>query len=1485
MFFLDLKLFIKKAAKSQEIIRAFTESGGKPLEIVEIIKNNEDSSLEVVSNLYHMLRMLIFYIVNDENIRMDSTVQALKFLVNRNKISIEKMLASSKASDKVLMLKILSIATSLDSEIGRDILKNIDVFAKATERDDFSMLEDNKKKKTPYEESVRLAFVHFMLGFLFNDKDVILCKKILQKRSLFEFFLRDLHQDNFETVKSVLTCLTKNVLISTAFNKPEKLKIFTDNTIKSVLKLYEWKGEEAEKSSVLNITHQFLLLLLTSKKHGIVFKALSEKRQNLRQLQVITMFKNVWNYEYPSMLVIEIVKSCPDLMQSLLARLVMGLQPKLTTHWFMCANFTKGLITALEPSTMINSFSMLEPKKISANIIKLSISQFILQNVNERALIQQESLEIREASVELLHLMMDRCCTFLDEVGKISSLKDFEKHRIKFDIINHIFTFYPNIDIILNSLYRSINLSTRKKSEESDKLVKSQLKHTLEILLLVIKTFPSIIEKIPSVIDYLEVLRPIYEYQLSGSEDVEKNEHLEIEMKVVKIILFLQPSILALESEMFLRIFLVLIQVYCCSSSEDYKNEAKLLLMGVLNNTQIFQKDSLEIRIWLESFKSVNRGVLKESAATFVKVLRSLRTSEGEHLKWSKQEVDECDQHLLELIDADEQEASCSDSGPLELSLVLPAMLSIKSNKINRIIEFVEISIVLLYHSHPHLKKSFLDLLESDDVELNTKIVSYIKKKSLTDFGETLDLYADLVYRKFQHAMIEGEKLELETNGVQQLELLIIQAVFCAIKLDKSGKFKDEKIDLLIWYTKDLYNKLLAAEETDDSFSKSSVFEDTQVDGDEKKVNKICQLIINRPSINVVNYIFKHQSLLLDEFSIAKSSQITKFIAQLTEVFKSSDNFETCSNGFRTKIISELSEILSSGKIQEDIFQVIEKFPLDDRNCVSTIEILVKQKGTIKEIHIKLLELMIKRLTELKTTSLSPKLMQKVEKIYVNAAENTAIDMSGLETALLEYLTTFTHNIGDLTNKMFQLVFKEDQSASRSFVRLISCVFSRKDDWNEMFKTDVMKAKKELMYPLLSVALTKGIIASDQLKPIYQEFKSGIIKAVEKPNKAAQIYRENVQTSVKLIELAMPLNECQDLAMKKFKFEASEIYQLRMLHAIYSKAYKANQESKIYTNFMNHWLHLFALSVEKTSKVNEEYLEVLGDWLKIKPAELEVSEGVNEKSWETFYKMSLKNGLKSADGSKMLVLLGKVVRSMNVNPEAVTTIFDMILTHSNFFHAVFNFKTSGRDLKRNLFFLLNVLVQKNPAVAHEKHIPIFLSAYQATMTSTDQLILNLLRFYELKCEVDFFDYRPFLFGPTALSHFTSNDEQELKLMKKSVDDMNVVYVKLMNTFEKMMVESTVNNYPITRQLAGVPAGDLDQFLTDKPDSENIYDPGYFLPVFEMIFVASSFNFMSVAVKNNLISLILPALSCEDENMRLLAAHILMKCRETNETKK
>lgn len=251
----------------------------------------------------------------------------------------------------------------------------------------------------------------------------------------------------------------------------------------------------------------------------------------------------------------------------------------------------------------------------------------------------------------------------------------------------------------------------------------------------------------------------------------------------------------------------------------------------------------------------------------------------------------------------------------------------------------------------------------------------------------------------------------------------------------------------------------------------------------------------------------------------------------------------------------------------------------------------------------------------------------------------------------------------------------------------------------------------------------------------------------------------------------------------------------------------------------------------------------------------------------------------------MLETIGKILAVVNADPVIITNMFDLLLTHSNFYSVAFNTKSTGKAWKRDVFYLFNVLVEKNPKVASEKHIPILLSSYNATMSSSDQLILKLLQFYEHQCNVDFYGYRPLMFGPAALSHFSSavdNPDKDFKLTKKSLDTVDASCQKLVDSFENTLIENTINNFPITRklQVVGIDGnGDDDEVLT------RVYDPAFYLPIFDMILSTTSFDFTTQSIRSNLLLLVPPALSCEDEKMRLLAANVLLKCRQQTENKK
>lgn len=1433
----ELKLFLKIASKNPDVVSEYIAIG-KPLEIVEIIKTHENSGMETISLLYQALKLLISSLIEEKNeTKTKLAIDALKNLIRKSKTTVNKMLLSASLNDKVTAFEILSIGVSIDREIGIEILKNVDLFSKPDEKKTLSSLLFGDAKVTPKDfKTVRKSFSTMMMEFMMRtEEDIILCKRVVQKRVLFEFFLEGVHRDSSETIVDILACLTKRILLSHAFSKPEKLKVFTDEAIKSLLKLYEWKGsDDQERNTVVSMAHQFLILLLANKKYGIVFKALSEKRQNFRQLNVIGLFKNVWMLEHPSLLVIEIIKSCPELMQNILNRLAVGLQPKVTTQWFMCANFTKLLIQSLEPSEMIKQFATLESKKISNNIIKLSISQFILQNLTENALLQLESLEIRETSVQILHLMLERCCQYINLVASLTNLKDFEKHRIKFDIINHIFTFYPHIDMILNSLYRSISLSKKQRSENNDATIELQLKNTLAILLLTAEYFPSVVEKIPSVIDFLEVLRPIYE-----NESNMKNKS-DIEMNVTKVILYLQPSLLSLKPELFQRVFFMLIQIIAHDNDIKRKGEAKNLLMNILQHKySFFEKNPFEAIIWIESFRYLSGDVIKEAASLLVKAFEKT-----------------------------------GNENELGMSAVLSNLLSANGNKLNRVIDFIETAVVLLYHTFPENRKNILSLLKEADLSTDEKIILYLKKKC--DFDEIAGKSALKPYARLKKSI----KTKLHLNNLKitdenQLLLLHIHIILFALN---EKDLNDKCIENLINLAKEVYAKM---EPFDNLNSINNETVEMEEESEAPVVNKILRLRNIKLTELTTKYIFELNTTLLEKFSLHgdDSHQITKLTANLAEIFKSTKDFNQVCRQYRAKIVAELEQ--NSDLQDVESLNVLGKFPLDENQCCEVFDSCSKTE----KVNANLINFILKRIIELNAKPLDAQQIKRLEVKYLSAVQCEDSSLSTLEGTTLEYLRTFPHNISDLSTQIFAKGCEEDALITRrSFVNLLTTIFKSKRDCDAIFLSKFKNMRKEVVYPLLYVALEQNVLPQAECRSLFQkEFKAGILKSIERPKRAAIMYRDYLNTSLKLIQIVMSPNECCDIALKKFKFDGSELYQLRLLEAVFIKAIRYKNDAgeledvkTIFDNFVNHWITLMSA----TSDENLKYFDVITSWLTLKLTSNHQVE-VNLDNLRNAYKIGLRRGLK--DDSKLLISLGLLLESADIETNTIDEMFDMLITHSNFFATAFNTKSSGIKWKTSLFYLFDVLVRKNPKLANEKHIPILLSSYNASISSCDQLILNLLRFYEFECSIDLYDFRPLIFGAAGLSYYSINRKENAS-EKNTIDGKNSAFHKLVNQFEKSVIENTINNFPIKP----MEKFNVELFLKNskyEEEDSKIYDPAYFLPLFEMLLTTDSFDFTSAGIKYNLMPLIVSGLSCEDERMRLMAARILLNCRAITAGKK
>lgn len=100
--------------------------------------------------------------------------------------------------------------------------------------------------------------------------------------------------------------------------------------------------------------HDFLLVLCTSHKYGVIFKdrnlGLGKKHQNSLMYTVLESLDKPWEHSYASELVTKICKACPDLTRTLWSNLKSFMEPRCTTTWLKTVNFAKQLLDEMEPS-------------------------------------------------------------------------------------------------------------------------------------------------------------------------------------------------------------------------------------------------------------------------------------------------------------------------------------------------------------------------------------------------------------------------------------------------------------------------------------------------------------------------------------------------------------------------------------------------------------------------------------------------------------------------------------------------------------------------------------------------------------------------------------------------------------------------------------------------------------------------------------------------------------------------------------------------------------------------------------------------------------------------------------------------------------------------------------------------------------------------------------------------------------------------------
>lgn len=1598
--FVDIRYFLQDAAETPSIVTKYIAIGGRPLEFAQTLNKIDRDELFHISYVFRGIHLLLIEILNtSKDISKErETIEACAYVLNNHRGSIEKLLNSNVLAHKKAVLKLLTAMVYLAPHLGRELLTSFNAVFNSESLMKFTS-HDRLECQLADEERVRTCYIHFVMAYIIEGNP-ILVKNLLDRAELVMAVVSGLVYDSPKTVCLVMNALQKFVLRAEAVSKTKKVHVFSQSVIKELLKLFEWKGPDffraqfnkklkpnaeslvqADDVALVNATTlEFLEQLLASRKHGIAFRCLGQRNTkfNTAQKRVLLWLDNFWEHEAKGDLIVEILRACPELTKYFVQKHASRLDPnKKLNNWHKFSAFISRVVDQLSPDIVQYHLNDMNAKEVTDLIKEVCLAPEILQQTRGKQTLKSEDLSIRLKTTKLLYRMLKQCNQYLLSLAQRNVYSANDLKKIKFELINHVLLLFPSVENILLSLH----MTQMDENANSDEVFE-HLECILDLLLLITSSIPSFIDTTSSVINYIKILGPLYE----SNRDLDSSTR--IELKAVKLMLALEPKALSPKTELFEQVLQSFFNVFRLGS-DDERRDAKMLLRNVFQNTGLFDNGQLEIDLWLNALNSVAEDDLSDVKEFIIQILNDFDAANCNYKLLDDMVAGVNGENriaeLFQRIESGDTQEGYLDVPSLS-NFYRFAVATANASDTDAVRQYVEELSFQLFHYLPKPSTVYAVLKGGNNkylaymkswIEKGTKgkLPAHIKTNlfarlyaALTDEPASfLEVFADVLCTPpastngdepasdkpstlltikiddQSHAFVEG------FDDESQVMTFVCLTTFVANQAHVNGTLTTERCAQIVEYLKRFVDILQAvksrrANDSDSGFAVSNTGTDCVA--------------------KFLKYIYNNCLFLLDHFDIwAPGNNITVLIHELTAYVKDIDYVHTVSVHYRKKTVKQIEAAIggatSDGNIPSSseckhLQNLLELFQPDHDECCAILRCLSTlpaerfvSRDNQQSIFGVLWSTAITNIAKSKTKALDIDVVQKLIDVYVDLLQQTKVEINfeNIDTAWLAYLSTYGQFIGDSDSRIFEAIF-ECKVLNKSNIKLACLLLERNAQLADTF-VRLLAAhanKKELIYPVINVvAQAKLNIDAALLASLYSSFKNGITKAIERPQKAALIYRENIISSVFLIEKCMPLKECIDFMNKNTKYESADVFQLQIVKSIYLKVLMGSNNPdeirKCYQSFLAVLLQLLSTILKRDQldyvQVNA-FATIAYQWVQLKrkwlPAEVQsivtYDNICGSPLWLQFGKLCLKNALNEVPDAiakqhderpavllKLFGFLCDELYKANTNNDDAKTFFEMATTHHAFFDVtVLQLKS---DIKTYLMYAIYVLITKDARSLEASHLPVFLSGYQAKLSHCDRYILAIMQLYE-KNGIDLHKYRPFIWGESALSHYSLAEATTVKTTLFQEPPM----MQMMALIERDLSENTLVNFPMWRRLntldqvpsvefkyhgiAGddqsdtvsiaksnieklieakeVASPDVLQLAAHRDETyDNVYDPAFVLPLMQMAFAPEATTKPVRPAQNGLLAITFAALSSCDKSMRLAASTALQRYRSHMDT--
>lgn len=1366
------------------------------------------------------------------------TEEACRYFLNNFMSTVEIMISeNSGPRHRKVVLKLLTSMVMLNTDLGIEVLNQAPLTTKHLQH---IVEKSNYKEK----DNVRTAFVHFITSFLVEGH-LPLIKALLEKQGLLGLVIPGLIHDDAEAVLMFLNILKTNVVDSAHISKSLKLKTFSHQILHNMFKIFSWKGppelnhedRNEARPEIVAIISNIILTLFTSYKLGLYFvdnslgTADSNKNQNL--YKTLLTLKRPWENDSECTVILDIVYKCPDLHRAVINIVEQAFEPQHSPLWERTTQFTIKLLNKLKPEDMVLRMSNLNPGQV-VNFIR-----FVTLPVPLLKMIQTSLGKDRTISLYCVRVLVKMLQT-LKRYMQILEMEDTDSVQI-IDLKNKLDYFFPKhlpapgnvvtlIDDIINNRQ---NDETSKdynlpKISETDSLI-----YLIDLLLLYNDIHPAFFETLEGSIDMNKILK--YAKELTNGKTS------LLKFKVVSLWLTLDKSAISLKNPMFKELFLIMLEVYI-SDDDTVWVEAKPTLHMFLKNTAIFETDEDEIHLILYTLRNVTVNPPAVIGDIIQYILENMKDL-SEYVKNQLVHFEISDENSAASLDAlfDDllENRNTKDNVFLESKIpsyfIVGCMQYYQANKIvgKSLKHFVSLYIVNLLHSNysPELTEV---LIGDSKLDIRSYVASWIGQPVPVPEA----IVEDNVLKNMSKSIIEKESMliqdvlpHLEETSIEEGEITIDSVVY-KVNLTKTV----DSSELLIWAKYLLFCavRLTNMEQlTEEKYKKIANYYHCIV----LIAKKYHMLDLCR---NIVLVLFKNPQVLkiykpLDFNKAESNLLITKLILQ---VITQQQNIVTFLNN-KHKIL-KLYQQKNYNEIVKALIKINKKKTLNSKHTIEVLKVVglskeddlrilnqifsIETESCLKDdkepnLAVDLLQHLVEKYSKTIGLELQPNTLKNIMKLYTDLLmyKNGSPNLINLEITLTEYFENNPQQTKKISEEIFVHFFNSNCSRKTTF-QLASVLLRNSFKFSHVFKQHITSAellsRRELTLPLGEAVIGhKQFLLENKefLSTVYSEYKSNINKYIEKPHKAGQIYVSNWKFVTKLVLECMDYQECEKFFNKIHKFEIIELNHVNLFHTIFLKLYLSEKivKNEYFVNYLLSMLYLTTIALKEEKKAN-----CVADIISHINIVLSISHNINDFNnkendalvkitestvWQNFCRVVLKDSLKvkTVDqrvtiGPKLLSMLTHLVKLLYPSEhEGITAIFEMVTSHSEFLNVMLSHHST--DIKSALIEFLYILVSKNKSVMKAQQVAVYLSAYHATRSPCDRLILAILHFYETN-GIPVNEYKPYVWGDSAANYYAVRKNRTAALWAHPTAN------QVLNLYDKDIIEETVRKFPVTQKL-------------------------------------------------------------------------------------